>query len=87
MTATVDEPVGKIGAFAQTMADLHLSGNQKIAISEALVAPEVMSILENSSGAQAHDALAHTLLFDVMRDRGGDDRLGRLRTGRTARGG
>lgn len=68
MTATIDDRVEKIGAFAQTMADLYLSANQKIAILEGLVAPEVTSIFENSYGAHAYDALAHTLLFDVMRD-------------------
>jgi hypothetical protein len=68
MKGSLDARIVKVTAYAEAMADLYFSAHQKLAILDGLVEPEVVAIFGRSFGAHAYQALARTLLLDVIRD-------------------
>lgn len=65
---SIEQRVSKVAALASALADRYLSARQKLAILSSFLAPEITKILDNSYGARAHDALALTLILDLVRD-------------------
>jgi len=62
------ERVEKVKAYATVMADKYLFARQKLAILEPLTSEEITKLFDRSYGAHAHNALALTLILDIVRD-------------------
>jgi hypothetical protein len=62
------ERIDKVKAYATAMADKYLFARQKLAIMEPLLKEDVTKLFDKSYGAHAHDALALTLILDLIRD-------------------
>lgn len=62
------ERVEKVRSYATVMADKYLFARQKLAIMEPLLSEEITKLFDKSYGAHAHDALALTLVLDLVRD-------------------
>lgn len=64
----MNERITKVGAYATAMADRYLSARQKLAIMEPFIGEDITKLFDKSYGAHAHDALALTLVLDLIRD-------------------
>ena len=64
----IRDRLGKVGAFANALADNILSAKFKLAIVEPLISDEITTLFRKTDGAHAHDALAVTLILDLVRD-------------------
>lgn len=65
---SMKEPIEKVKAYATALADKYLFARQKLAIMEPLLSEEITKLLGKSYAAHAHDALAVTLILDLVRD-------------------
>lgn len=57
-----------VSAYATVMADRYLSARQKLAIMEPFVGGDIPKLFGKSYGAHAQEALALTMILDLIRD-------------------